>query len=127
MNKNTMTRSMRFAVLACLSSSLGLAEIRSGTLVDSRCWDFEEKNTKDTSVYVDRDRNMEIRACSPSAKTTSFAVVLPDGRNFKLNDAGNTKAAELIQKVGKRSAVTVGVTGETNGNRIIVDSISMTR
>jgi hypothetical protein len=118
---------MVLAVLMCLSSTLGLAETWSGTLVDSKCWGFAENNTKDTSIYVDRDKNMEIRSCSPTAKTKSFAVVLPDGPNVKLDVEGNAKAAELIQKAGKASPITVSVTGETNRNTIKVDSISMVR
>jgi len=127
MDKKPMALAMRFAFLACLSSVVGVAETRSGTLVDSRCWDFEENNSKDTSIYVDRDKNMEIRSCSPTAKTTSFAVVLPDGLTFRLDNLGNAKAAELIQKIGKRSTVTVAVTGETNRSIIMVDSISVVR
>ena len=126
MGKNPIAPSMRLAVLACLSSAVGFAETRSGmSLVDSRCWDFEENNTKSISIYVDRDRNMEIRACSPKAKTKSFAVVLPDGLTLTLDAAGNAKAAELIQKVGKAFPVTVGVTGEKNRNTIKADSISI--
>ena len=94
MHNNLMALAMRATVLACLSSAVGHAETWSGTLVDSRCWDFYENNTKDTSIYVDRDRNMEIRFCSPTAKTKSFAVVLPDGMNLKLDSAGNAKASE---------------------------------
>ena len=118
---------MLLAVLVYLSSTIGLAETWSGTLVDSRCWGFAENNTKDVSIYVDRDRNMEIRSCSPTAKTKSFAVVLPDGLTLKLDAEGNAKAADLIQKVGKESPVTVGVTGEKNRNTIKADSISIMR
>jgi hypothetical protein len=127
MDNNLMALAMRSAVLVCLSSALCHAETWSGTLVDSRCWDFQENNTKDTSVYVDRDRNMEFRACAPTAKTKSFAVVLPYGQNLKLDSEGNAKAAELVQKIGKRSPIMVGVTGEANKNTVKVDSISMVR
>lgn len=124
MNSGLMVTVTRLAALACLSSALGLAESWSGTLVDSRCWDSEENNIKDTSIYVDRDRNLEVRACSPKAKTKSFAIVLPDGLNLKLDSAGNAKAADLVQKIGKQSTPRVLVTGETDRNVIKVDSIS---
>src|SRR5579864_6895468 len=120
-----MDKSMMLAVLVCSSSAIGLAETWSGALVDSRCWGFAENNTKDVSIYVDRDRNMEIRSCSPTAKTKSFAVVLPDGLTLKLDATGDAKAAELIQNVGKASPVTVGVTGDKNRNTIKADSISI--
>jgi hypothetical protein len=127
MYNNLMSLAMRSTVLVCLSSALGHAETWSGTLVDSRCWDFQENNTKDTSIYVDRDTNMELHICSPTAKTKSFTVVLPDGSTLKLNTGGNAKAAELVQKIGKRSPVTVGITGESERNTVRVDSISMLR
>jgi hypothetical protein len=127
MSNNRMAFAMRVAVLACLSSTLGLAESWSGTLVDSRCWDSEENNTRATSIYVDRDSNLGIRLCSPKAKTRSFMVVLPDGLNLKLDATGNEKAAELVQKSDKKNGVNVVITGETNGNTIKVYSMSMAR
>jgi len=127
MDKNLITFAIRLTALACLSSALALAASWSGTLVDSRCWDTAENNTRDTSVYVDRDGNLEIRLCSPRAKTKSFAVVLPGGLNLKLDAAGNARAAELVQKTGGKSPVTVAITGEASGNTIKVDSISMRR
>jgi hypothetical protein len=127
MRKNLVALAMRLAALACLSSALSFAGSWSGVLVDSRCWDSEENNTRATSIYVDRDGNLEIRLCSPGAKTKSFAVVLTDGLNLKLDAAGNAKAAELIRETGKKVPATVLITGETSKDTIKVDSISMAR
>jgi len=127
MDKNVMALATRPAALVCLSSALGLAESWSGALVDSRCWDSEENNTRATSIYVDRDRNLEIGLCSPKAKTTSFTIVLPDGLSLKLDAAGNARAAELVQKTGKKPSISVAITGETSRNTIKVESISMAR
>jgi hypothetical protein len=127
MRKNLVPLAMRLAALACLSSALSFAGSWSGALVDSRCWDSEENNTRGTSIYVDRDGNLELRLCSPNAKTKSFAVALPDGLNLKLDAAGNAKAAQLIQETGKKALVTVVITGETSKDTIKVDSISMAR
>lgn len=122
-----MMPTMRLAVLVCLSSALGIAEDWSGTLVDSKCYENEERNVNptDTTTYVDRDINLEIRFCSPGAKTKSFAIVQPDGLSFKLDSAGNAKAAELVRNTGKRPRFTVAITGERSGNTIRVDLISM--
>jgi hypothetical protein len=127
MDKNLTALAIRLGALACLSSALGLAESWSGTLVDSRCWDHEENNTRSTSVYVDRDRNMEVRLCSPKANTKSFALVLPDGYNLKLDAAGNAKASEIFQSTGRKSPVTVAINGDARNKAIKVDSISATR
>jgi len=125
MNKNLMALAMRLGALACLSSALGLAASWSGTLVDSKCWDNEVNNTRGTSVYVDRDRNMEVRLCSPKANTKSFALVLSDGFSLKLDAAGDAKAAETVQSTGRKSPVKVAITGETSNHAIKVDSIGL--
>lgn len=129
MNKNLIALAIELAALVCLSSALGCAETRSGNLVDSICWDSEEENInmKDTSIYVDRDRNMEVRFCSPKAKTRYFALVLPDGLNLKLDAEGNAKAAQLVQQIGKQSSLRVIINGETKKNTTRVDLISAAR
>ena len=121
--------SVRLIALLFLSSALSLAGSWSGTLVDSKCFDSEERNVNptDTLTHVDRDQNQELRYCSANPKTRSFAVVQPDGLSFKLDPAGNTKAAEIVRKVGKKSRLAVTITGEMDRNTIRVDSISMSR
>jgi hypothetical protein len=122
-----MALTMRLAVILYLSSALSFAGNWSGALVDSKCYDAEERNVnpRDTLTYVDRDRSQEIRYCSPSAKTKSFAVVQFDGLSFKFDSAGNAKAAALVPKTAKKSHLSVAVTGEINRNTIAVDSISI--
>jgi hypothetical protein len=127
MSENLLALPLRLAALGCLSSALSLAGTWSGTLVDSRCWDTEETNVRDTSIFVDRDGNLELSICRPTTKTKSFAFVKQDGLNFKLNSAGNAKAIELVRQPGKRSRFNVDLTGEMNNNTIRVDSISMAR
>jgi hypothetical protein len=120
---------MRLAFGLFLSAVLSFAGSWAGTLVDSKCYDAEERNVNptDTLTNVDRDRNLEVRYCSPSARTKSFAVVDSDGLSFKFDAVGNAKAAALIGKNGKKSHVIVAVTGEMNRNTIQVDSISIVR
>ena len=124
-----MALTMRLAALLCLSSALSFGGAWSGFLVDSKCYDAEERNVNptDTLTNVDRDGNRELRYCSPSAKTKFFAVVQSDGPSLKLDLAGNAKAADLVRKIGKKSLLTVAVTGEISRNTIQVDSISGTR
>jgi hypothetical protein len=124
-----MAIATRLAALVCFSSALSFEGSWSGALVNSKCWTAEERNVSpaDTTTYVDRDRNLEIRFCSPNAKTKSFAVVMPDGLSFQLDDAGNTKALELIRQSGKQSVFTVAVTGERIKNTVKVESISKIR
>lgn len=129
MNLNSVAL-IRVVALFCLSSPLGFAESWSGALVDSKCYGYMERNVNptDTLTYVDRDKNSEIRYCSANAKTKSFAVVLQDGLNVNLDNAGNAKAAELVRNTGKKSLFVVTVTGElSKRNMVKVDSILMAR
>jgi len=120
---------MRLAALFCLSSALSFAGIWTGALVDSKCYASEERNVNptDTMTYVDRDRNLEIRFCTPRAKTKSFAIVQADGTVVTLDAGGNAKAAELVRGTGKQSRFAVAVTGALSKDTISVDSIAMAK
>jgi hypothetical protein len=121
-----MSHAMRLAVLAALSTAAGFAETWSGPLVDSKCYAAEQRNVNptDTETFVDRDRNYEIRYCSPTQKTKLFAIVGQDGQRLKFDPAGNAKAAELVRNVTKKHVFAVAVSGEMVGKAIKVDSIS---
>lgn len=119
----------RLFLLLCLSPVLGLAENWTGVLVDSKCWTNEERNVnpRDTTIFVDRDRNLEIRFCAPNAKTKSFVIVPPDGVGLQLDAAGNAMAAEAVRNAGNRPAYRVAITGSLGKSTVRVDSISIVR
>jgi hypothetical protein len=129
MRRDSIVFTTQLAGLLCCSALLGFAATWSGTLVDSKCYDAEERNVNptDTLIHVDRDGNREIRYCLPRAKTKSFAVVQADGPALKLDSAGNAKAAELVPQTGKKVRLFVDVTGQLGNNTIKVDSISIAR
>ena len=122
-----MALTLRLGALLVFSVALSFAETWSGSLVDSKCYASEERNVNptDTLTNVDRDRNEEIRFCSPRSKTKSFALVQFDGQSLQLDSAGNTKASELVRKSGKRHPFNVVITGEMAGKSIKVDSIAV--
>jgi hypothetical protein len=124
-----MLFTMQLITLLCLSSAFAYAGTWSGALVDSKCFDFAERNVNptDTLTYVDRDQNQEIRNCSPGPKTKVFAIVQHDGVSFKLDSTGNAKALEIVRKTVKKFPLAILITGEMSGNTIKVDSISMAR
>jgi hypothetical protein len=98
----------------------------SGFLVNSDCYEALERNANpwDTSIYVDRDRDWEIRYCRPNHKTKSFALVDHDGSIFRLDPAVNSKAAEIVQNAAKKEFLAVTVTGEMKKDEIAVSGIS---
>jgi hypothetical protein len=129
MGQNLIALTTRAAALLSLSCVLSFGATWSGVLVDSKCYDAAERNVNptDTLTNVDRDGNREVRYCSPSARTKSFAVVQSDGPSLKLDSAGNAKAAELVRNIGKKSPLAVAITGEIKRDTIKVDSISIAR
>lgn len=120
-------RTIALAALACLTAAPGFAQSVTGFLVDSNCYESVERNVDpwETNPYVDRDRDWEVRFCSPNRKTKSFSLVNHDGLSFKLDAAGNTKAAELVGSTRKKSLLEVSVTGEINKGGIKVSSIAI--
>ena len=123
-----MRKTVRLLFLFGWTSVLSFAGTWFGSLVDSKCFESQERNVnpKDTLLYVDRDQNSEIRYCSPRAKTKSFRIVQPSGESYKLDAAGNAKATELLQKTPRRQPryyVTVG--GEMANDTVKVDSIAL--
>jgi hypothetical protein len=114
------------ALFCSLSASTALAETWSGILVNAKCYAAEQRNVNptDTETAVDTDKGAEIRYCAPKSKTKSFAVVRADGRALRFDSAGDAKASAYVQSAGKQRRYAVAVTGQRNGNRIQVDSIS---
>jgi hypothetical protein len=127
MGLDSMALTLRVTVLVCLSCGLSYAENWTGALVDSKCYEFRERNVNptDTMTYVDRDTRQEILYCSANAKTKTFAIVLREGPSFRLDAPGNAEAAQLVRSAGKRSLLIVVVTGAHSKSTIQVDSISI--
>lgn len=127
MASHLMSLTIRVAAVFCLSSALSYAENWTGALVDSKCYEYRERNVNptDTLTYVDRDTSEEIHYCSASARTKAFTIVLREGPSFRLDPSGNTQAAQLVRDTGKRSLFIVAVTGVLSKSTIKVDSISI--
>lgn len=127
--KRATKLAMGLATLFFFAATPSFARSWTGYLVDSKCYDTEEQNVNptDTATNVDRDKDLEIRLCTPNAKTKSFAVVPPDWVSLKFDSAGNAKAGELVRKIGKRSVFLVTVSGEKTKSTVHVDSISIAK
>ena len=82
-----MRRVLTLCALATVWSALALAEDWTGRLIDANCY------MQQTSVG----------ACDASSSTSAFALSV-SGKVFKLDDAGNAKAAEAVKSRADRSA-----------------------
>ena len=98
-------------------TGFALAENFTGKLLDAACYD-QEKGAK---------------PCDATAATTTFAVNV-SGKVYKLDDAGNAKAAEAIKSRADRSAdpskttggeIAARVSGTMEGQTIKVESIEV--
>ena len=116
----------RFVTLLAVFSAVALAESWSGQLADAKCA-AEQKGA----------------ACTPTDATVSF-ILTADGKAYKLDDAGNKKAAEALRNRADRSKepntpnapnapnaaasaspVSVNVTGALEGDTIKVEMITV--
>lgn len=126
-SKTASISAIRLLFSFVFASALGFAGTWSGTLVDARCVRTVESNRNVTDSSTVRDVNLEVRLCSPKLKTHSFAILDSDGESATLDPAGNTKAAELVSQVGRKSPFLVTISGEMSKNTIDVQSISPAR
>jgi hypothetical protein len=88
-----------------------LAENWSGTLIDANC----------------KPANAEAKglpnSCAATSTTKVFAIETPDGKVYKLDAAGNAKAAAAVRSNENKTSVTVS--GSMDGQMVKVDSIDL--
>ena len=112
-----MTRIASLLMLSAVFSMSALAATWSGKLLDSSCYDKEKKAD----------------ACTANTQTTAFALDV-NGRIYKLDDTGNSKAADALKNRADRATdpakpesneVMAKVTGTETGGTITVESIDV--
>src|SRR5579862_1858278 len=104
-------RGIGIAFLVCVAAIPAFADGRSGFLVDSKCYESEERSVSPNDRFnpVYRDWDLEIRLCSPSAKTKSFYIVNDRGYGFRLDPFGNELATAIVRQAGKKHSLKVSV------------------
>ena len=110
---------MRLAVFLLCIATVGFAGSWSGYLVDSHCWQSWETNTSSPATTADRDMQMDLRYCSPTAHTRAFTLVLDDWSSVKLDAAGNEKALGFV----RNGQLHVTVSGTRGGGMITTGSV----
>jgi hypothetical protein len=113
-----MRRSIMLFTLLAGFSALALAASWQGRLVDATCYYNQQKAAA---------------TCDPTSTTTMFALVAAD-KAYKLDEAGNSKAATALKSRADRSSdpakpasaqVLVKITGTKDGENLKVDTIDL--
>jgi len=116
-----MRRILTMCAVVAVFTTLALAESWTGKLIDASCADQAKGDQQ------------KMATCDPTSATTAFALVA-SGKTFKLDDAGNAKAAEALKSRADRAAnpstpqstsVTAKVTGTKEGDALKVEAIEV--
>ena len=116
-----MRRFLTITTLIGLFAVLGLADMFNGKLIDASCLDKP---------------NPTVATCQPSTTTNTFALVDNTTQKvYKLDEQGNTKAADALKRrpdqsadpsaSGKQDVVVAKITGTMNGGIVTVESIEI--
>jgi len=106
-----MNRIAKAAIILSAAAGLALAESWSGKLIDANC-------------KPDPDSQKSASAsCAPTASTRVFAIQTADGKVYRLDSEGNSKAEAAIKKDPTKTDVTVS--GSMQGQMVKVDSIDL--
>lgn len=115
-----MRRVLMLTAFFGLFAALGLAETYSGKLIDASCLSKP---------------NPTVATCQPSSTTSTFALVDESQKVYKLDEKGNSKAADALKSRADRStdpnatskpdAVTAKITGTLNGGIVTVETIEV--
>ncbi|HEY4359323.1 MAG TPA: hypothetical protein VGN17_00040 [Bryobacteraceae bacterium] len=102
----------KLGLALCLTAALGFAENFSGKLVDANC--KAPADQKDTGA---------LSSCAPTRATTVFAVQTPDGKMYRLDASGNSKAMASVKQDPDKTNVTIS--GSLDGQTLKVESIEI--
>lgn len=110
-----MKRLISIGVILFATAAMGLAESWTGKLIDANC---EAQATSQANPGA-----TPAASCTPTAATKDFAVQTADGKVYKLDKAGNSKAAAAMKNDPTKTDVMVS--GSLNGQMLKVDSIDL--
>jgi hypothetical protein len=122
---NTLTK---VGITFCLAGALGYAENFNGKLMDANCYEKSSQTGAQTSTSDRKAREKMAETCGATATSTGFVFQAHDGKVYKLDTAGNAKAASAMQsgalKSDKDGDVHASVSGTLEGDTVKVDSIT---
>ena len=114
-----MRRVLTLTTIIGMFAALGMADMFNGKLIDATCLDKP---------------NPTLATCQPSTSTSTFALVDDSQKILKLDEQGNTKAAEALKgrtksadpsTSGKTDVVLAKISGTMNGATVTVEKIEV--
>ncbi len=117
---------IKLTTLFGLAASLSFADNWTGKLIDSACHDRQAAPGGQPGGAPAQPGQAKggSEACAPTATTTSFAIQTADGKVYKLDAPGNSKAMAAFKSDGAKSKDgNVSVSGDLEGTTIKVDSV----
>jgi hypothetical protein len=105
-----MNRIVKGALILCASAGFLLAETWTGKLVDGNCQ--AESNSSKLPA-----------SCEVTPQTKVFAIQTPDGKIYRLDSEGNSKAASAVKNNPSKTDVTIS--GSMNGQMVKVQSLEL--
>lgn len=113
-----MNRIFKTGLILVASAGFLLAESWTGKLIDANCSAASNSNSNSSATSSKLPES-----CTPTSSTKVFAIQTPDGKIYRLDSAGNSKAAEAVKSNPGKSEVTVS--GNLNGQMVKVESLQV--
>src|SRR5436190_2304633 len=102
-----MTTLSKVLITLSLSGALSFAENWNGKLLDDSCYDSSHSGATSaagaTQATDKKSRENLAKTCAPTSSTSSFAFLSSNGKVYKLDSEGNTKAAAALQSGSLKS------------------------
>jgi|SRR5690242_10805530 hypothetical protein len=116
----------KMGLTLCMAGAFCYAENWNGKLIDASCYDNSRAGST-ASTNSGRTSSKLDKECAPTSSTSTFAIQTSGSKVYKLDSAGNAKAAEAMQagslKSDKDGDVHVSISGSMQGDTVKVDSL----
>ena len=106
----------------------------NGTLVDAGCQTTHTEH-KSTTTNPDQSTTTSSRTetkvdCPVTTETTTFGMILPEGKYVRFDEPSNTRIVEVVKNnkqwrkyIGEHAPLKVHVVGTANGDVVVLDTI----
>jgi hypothetical protein len=106
-----MKRLLSLTGIGIFLAAAAFADTWNGTLVDVMC--------------KDKDLASHTRKCAIGCSKSGYGLVLSDGKFYKFDEAGNTKALAALNASSKEKDLKATVNGKLDGDVIQVESVAL--